>query len=97
MYRLPLVWANGEIQRLQDGDTLSPSSIFQYTRYYTATKNWEIPHSYGRKVLNIPYWCFGDSGPFYVGVSKEDSDLNTMRLELTEPMSGVLLYLNFSL
>ena len=97
MYRLPLVWADGEIQRLQDGDVLAPSSIFQYTRYYTPTRTWEIPHAYGRKVLNIPYWCFGEKGPFFVGVSEDDSDLNTMRLEMTEPMSGVLIYLNLSL
>lgn len=97
MYRLPLVWADGEIQRLQDGDILSPSSLFQYIRYYTPTKYWEIPHSYGRKVLNIPYWCYGDEGPFFCGVSERNSDSNKMRLELEEPMSGVLVYLNLSL
>ena len=97
MYRLPLVWADGEIQRLQEGETLAPSSLFQYTRYYVATKNWEISHRYGRKILNIPYWCFSDEGPFYVGVSEEDSDLNTIRLDLTEPTSGILIYLNLSL
>ena len=49
------------------------------------------------KILNIPYWCFSDEGPFYVGVSEEDSDLNTIRLDLTEPTSGILIYLNLSL
>ena len=97
MYRLPLVWADGDVQRLQDQDILSPSSVFQYIRYYTPTKSWEIAHSYGRKVLTIPYWCFSDNGPIYVGVSEEDSDLNYMRLNLTEPTSGVLLYLNLAL
>ncbi len=97
MYRLPLVWVNGEIQRLQDEDVLSPSSMFQYTRYYTPTKNWEISHGLGRKIMNIPFWAYGDEGPFYVGVSKDDSDINTMRLEITEPMSGTLIYLNLIL
>ena len=97
MYRLPLVWADGDVQRLQDQDILSPSSVFQYTRYYIATKNWEIKHGYGRKITTMPYWCFGDDGPFYAGVSEEDCDLNYMRLDIAEPTSGILLYLNLAL
>ena len=50
-----------------------------------------------KKSLNIPYWCYGDDGPFFVGVSEKNSDSNKMRLELEEPMSGVLVYLNLSL
>jgi len=93
MYRLPLVWADGGIQRLQDGDVLAPSAVFQYIRYYTPTTDWKIQHNLGRKVLNIPYWCFSDKGPIYVGVSEEDSDLNYMRLDLQQPESGTLVYL----
>lgn len=97
MYRLPLVWSDGEIQRLQDGDVISPSAVFQYIRFYTPTKDWMIPHSYGRKVLNIPFWAYSDEGPIVVGVSEAKSDVNQMSLELTEPMAGVLIYLNLSL
>ena len=97
MYRLPIVWADGELQRLQDGDILAPSAVFQYIRYYTPTKNWSIPHAYGRKILNFPYWCFGEKGPFFVGVDEDGSDLNNMRLDLGEPESGVLVYLNLAL
>lgn len=56
-----------------------------------------IPHSYGRKVLNIPFWAYSDEGPIVVGVSNEKSDVNQMSLEMTEPMAGVLIYLNLSL
>jgi len=92
MFRLPLVYADGGIQRLQDGDFLAPSSVFRYVRYTTPTKNWEIPHSSGIKRMDIPFFCFGTEGPFYCGVSKQKSDVNTMRLELEEPMSGFLVY-----
>ena len=92
MFRMPLVYADGGLQRLQDGDFLSPSSMFHYVRYVTPTKNWEIKHNFGHKRLDIPFFCFGDEGPFYVGVSSYKSDVNTTRLELTEPMSGTLVY-----
>jgi hypothetical protein len=92
MFRLPLVYADGGMQRLQDGDKISPSAFFQHTRYITPTTNWEIPHSFGYKRIDIPFMCFSDNGPFYCGVSKSKSDVNTMRLDLKEPMSGILVY-----
>ena len=94
MYRLPLVYENGQISRLQDGDLLSPSSFFQYERYLTPTVNWQIEHGLGRLAFDIPFFCFSDTGQFYVGIDSANSDINTTRLALTEPTSGILIYLN---
>ena len=94
MYRLPLVFENGQISRLQDGDLISPSAFFQYVRYLTPTVNWQIEHGLGRLAYDIPYFCYGSNGQFFVGIDEDNSTTNITRLNLTEPTTGILIYLN---